>query len=323
MQRQSLFHVDGEAVHSALPWKELVDALHTAHATREKPDANAAIFDSPGKTGDQFVNLTAWSQGHSIVTKLVGVFPGNPDRPSPEPSVQGLVALFDGNTGRPLMTCDGAALTYRKTAADSALGADLLACPKSEMLVIAGAGGLAPFVVEAHCSVRPIRQVYIWNRTRVRAVAVADALRRPGLAVDVADDLRDVLPEADIVSAVTMTTAPVITGAALKPGAHVDLIGAYRPEMREADSETVRRAGRIFVDHAEGFGWSGDGLGPLSEGLVRGPEADLFELCSGRHLGRTSGDEITVYKNCGGGHLDLFTVEHLYQKILSRMTCRL
>lgn len=314
MARTPLFHLDAAAVHAGLPWKNLIAALRKAHASQGRPLANTAIFDAPEGGGDQFVNLTSWSQGRSIAVKLVGVFPGNPQRAEPEPSVQGLVVLFDGCTGRPLMTCDGAALTYRKTAADSALGADLLARPDAEVLAIAGAGGLAPYVADAMRAVRPIRKIWIWNRTRDRAEAMARSLQQPGCEVLVTDDLDAVLPEADIVSAVTMALAPVIHGAHLKPGAHVDLVGAYLPQMREADAETVRRAGRMFADNAAGFQGSGDGAAPVSEGLITGLAADFFDLCTGRHPGRESAAEITVFKNCGGSHLDLFSVEQLYRE---------
>lgn len=309
-----MFHLDADAVHAGLPWREAVDALRAAHAGRARPTDHTAILDAPEGGGDQFVNLTAWSQGRAIAVKLVGVFPGNPLREPPEPSVQGLVALFDGATGRALMTCDGAALTYRKTAADSALGADLLARPEASVLAVAGAGGLAPHVVEAICAVRPIRHVLIWNRTRRNAEVMAEALRRPGLDCTVVDDLAQALPEADIVSAVTMARSPLVLGRLLKPGAHVDLVGAYLPDMREADAETVRRAGRMFTDNRPGFPGSGDGSGPVAEGLIPGPEADFFDLCSGRHPGRGSEREITVCKNAGGGHLDLFLAEHLHRR---------
>lgn len=306
-------YYDEDAVHSLLSWKETVDALRQSHATQELPFFNAEHFNAPDDSGDQFVNLTAWAGGSAIAVKLVGVFPGNPNLTPPEPSVQGLVVLFDGKTGRPLMTCDGASLTYRKTAADSALGADLLARPDAEVLAIAGAGGLAPHVVEAHCAVRPIKRVLIWNRTRARAEAMAEKLARPGLELVVVDDFAAALPEADIVSTVTMSKTPLVVGAALKPGAHVDLIGAYMPDMREADAETVRRAGRMFADNRPIFSYSGDGIDPVAEGLIAAPEADYFELCSGKHPGRRSEDEITVCKNAGGPHLDLFTAEHLYR----------
>lgn len=308
-----MFHLDAKAVHAGLPWRAAVDALRLAHATQAKPFENVGVFDAPDATGDQFVNLTSWSPSRMIAVKMVGVFPRNPDLPAPEPSVQGLVALFDGRTGRVLMTCDGAALTYRKTAADSALGSDLLARKDAEVLAIAGAGGLAPYVVQAHCAVRPIRKVIVWNRNRARAEAMADGLRGAGREVVVVDDLTPALPEADIVSAVTMARSPVIAGAALKPGAHVDLVGAYLPDMREADAETVRRAGRMFADNPQAFSASADGAGPVAEGLISGPEADYFDLCTGRHPGRRSADEITVCKNGGGGHLDLFLAEHLFR----------
>ncbi|MBY5972699.1 ornithine cyclodeaminase family protein [Ferrimonas balearica] len=308
-------YFDAEAVHAALRWRGLVEALREAHATQEMPFADARHFDAPDGGGDQFVNLTAWSAGRAVAVKLVGVFPGNPDRQPPEPSVQGLLVLFDGQTGRPILSCDGAALTYRKTAADSALGVDLLARPEAEVLAIAGAGGLAPHVVEAICAVRPIRRLLIWNRTRGRAEAMAEAMARPGLTVEVVDAFTQALPQADIVSTVTMATQPLIDGRCLKPGAHVDLVGAYRPDMREADAETLRRAGRIYADNRPVFALSGDGIDPVAEGLVPGVEADFFDLCAGRHPGRRSDAEITVCKNAGGAHLDLFTAQYLARAI--------
>lgn len=310
-----MFHLGEKAVHENLPWRGVVDALRAAHATQERPMDNVGVFDAPDGTGDQFVNLTAWSPSRMIAVKMVGVFPQNAALLTPEPSVQGLVALFDGKTGRALMTCDGAALTYRKTAGDSALGTDLLAHPDAEVMAIAGAGGLAPYVVRATCAVRPIKRVLIWNRSRARAEAMAADLADEVESIEVVDDLATALPQADIVSAVTMARSPVIGGGALKPGAHVDLVGAYLRDMREADTQTIRRAGRMFTDNRLSFPHSGDGNDPVAEGLIAEPEADFFDLCSGRHPGRRTDDEITVCKNAGGGHLDLFVTEHLYRQI--------
>src|SRR5690554_5408930 len=198
---------------------------------------------------------------------MVGVFSNNSELHPPQPNIQGLAAVFEGQTGRAIMTCDGAALTYRKMAAVSALGTDLLARLDAEVLAIAGAGRLAPYVVEAHCAVRPIRKVIIWNRSRPKAELMADKLLQSGLEV-VVEDFVTALPEADIVSAVTMAHKPVITGAALKPGAHVDLVGAYLPHMREADAQTIRRAGRMFADNSAAFAEPGDGADPVAEGLI-------------------------------------------------------
>lgn len=319
-----MFHADAATVHAALDWRGTVAALRAAHAEDAMPLSDTRITDEPGGGPNQFVNLAAWAPARAIAVKLVGVFPGNPGLATPEPSVQGLVALFDGATGRALMTCDGAALTYRKTAADSALGCDLLARQDAEVLVLAGAGGLAPYVAEAHCAVRPsIRRIAIWNRRRARAEALAETLRRLGRSVDVVDDLETALPAADIVSSVTMAAEPIITGRALKPGAHVDLVGAYLPAMREADDEVMHRAGKLFVDTRRGCEGSGDVAGPLASGAIARKDivADYFDLCTGRHPGRRSRDEITVCKNVGGGHLDLYVALHLYHTAFGARRC--
>ncbi|MBM3520513.1 MAG: ornithine cyclodeaminase, partial [Alphaproteobacteria bacterium] len=228
-------------------------------------------------------------------------------------------ALFDGATGALLLTADGAEMTFRKTAADSALAADYLARREARVLLVAGAGGLGPHVIAAHLAVRPsIERVLIWNRTVARAEALAKSLgtRIEARAVP---RIEDALPEADIVSAITMATAPIIKGALLKPGAHVDLIGAYLPEMREADDDVIRRAGMIFFDNRHGIEESGEVLEPLARGLItrEGLAADLFDLCAGRHRGRSGPDAITMYKNCGGAHLDLYTAQYLRERLAS------
>lgn len=310
-------HVDAASVHHLLDYAGLVDALDAAHARDAMPQAHSHVFDDPG-TADNFVSLIAWESRRSIAVKLVGVFPANTSLPEPQPSVQGLVALFSGETGAALLTCDGAALTFRKTAADSALGARYLARKDARVLLVAGAGGLAPHVIEAHRAVRPtIERVLIWNRNPARAQALKAALYADEPQVAVADDLDEALPEADVISCVTMATEPLVKGALLKRGAHVDLIGAYTPAMREADDDVVRRAGRMFVDTRNGCEGSGDVADPLARGLITRDqiEADLFDFATGRHDGRHSEDEITVYKNVGGGHLDLFTIRHLHSRL--------
>lgn len=311
--------LDAESVHYLLDYPGLVAALRQAHATSAMPRTDAMIMAQPGQpeaNANKFLSLMAWAPDELIAVKLVGVFPDNLKKPEPEPSVQGIVALFSGRTGGPLFACDGAALTFRKTAADSALGVDLLARPDAATLLIVGAGGLARHVAMAHTAVRPsIRRILLWNRTPARAQELAEELSLPGVAIEVAPDLDEAVPQADIVSCVTMATAPLVKGALLKPGAHVDLIGAYLPEMREADDDVVRRA-RIFVDTRKNCDGSGDIRTPIERGLItlESIEADLFDLCTGRHHGRESSQEITMYKNVGGAHLDLFTARHLMER---------
>jgi ornithine cyclodeaminase/alanine dehydrogenase-like protein (mu-crystallin family) len=304
-----MLHLSAEAVHRQLDYVGLIGALREAHQADRKPLSKTEIM-SDGK-GNDFVSLIAWLPGELIVAKLVGVFPGNPSLPLPQPSTQGMVSLFDGNTGGPLLSCDGVAQTFRKTAADSGLGSSLLAKKDSKVLVVVGAGGLAPHVLAAHRAARPsIERAFIWNRTYERAENTAAKLKGIGIPVNAVNDLDSVLPEADIVSCVSSATVPVVKGALLKQGAHVDLVGAYTAEMREADDDVARRAGLLFADTRSER--SGDVLEPLSRGLVTGIAADLFDLATGRHPGRTSSDQITMYKNNGGAHLDLFTMRYLY-----------
>jgi ornithine cyclodeaminase len=307
-------HFGAEQVHHLLDYPRLVEALRQAHRDHEMPQMHVDVQSDDGNGENKFVSLLSWASGDVIAVKMVGVFPGNTSLLPPQPSVQGLVALFDGRTGGPLATCDGAALTFRKTAADSALGVDLLARPDAEVLVVVGAGGLAPHVIEAHTSVRPsIRKVLVWNRNRQKAEQLADRLRAEGRNVAAVSSLDDAVAEADIVSCVTMATEPLVRGALLKLGAHIDLIGAYTPDMREADDDVLKRAKRLFVDTRNNSEGSGDVAGPLAAGIIDRSDivADLFDLCKGRHPGRESNDQITVYKNVGGGHLDMFATRHL------------
>ncbi|MCW0001045.1 ornithine cyclodeaminase [Pararhizobium sp. YC-54] len=307
-------HLNADTVHALLDYPSLVEALRVAHHDGSMPEARVQVLSDRSNEANKFVTLVAWASGDVIAVKLVGVFPDNPSLPVPEPSVQGLVTLISGKTGAPLMTCDGAALTFRKTAADSALAVDLLARKDAKVLLVLGAGGLAPHVIEAHTSVRPsISRVMIWNRNPQKATDLAARLKHLPIDISAVDNLNDALAQADIVSSVTMATEPLVNGALLKSGCHVDLIGAYMPEMREADDDVARRAGRIFVDTRSGCEGSGEVAEPLARGLITREQivADLFDLCQGRHAGRSGNGEITMFKNVGGGHLDLFTARHL------------
>lgn len=313
-----MLHADAETVHRHLDFPRLIGALREAHANGALPQTHVTVLSDAGSADNAFVSLLAWDSPRAIAVKLVGVFPGNLKHDPPEPSIQGLVVLFSGTTGAPLLTADGAAITFRKTAADSALGADFLARRDASTLLVLGAGGLAPYVIAAHRAVRPsLERVIIWNRTPERAEGLAASLGGRSTGIEVTRDLATALSEADIVTCVTMATEPLVRGVILKPGCHVDLIGAYRPEMRESDDDVVRRAGRVFVDTRAGCEGSGDIGVPLASGLIHREEivADLYDLCSGRQPGRGSPDDITVYKNVGGAHLDLMTMMHLWRML--------
>lgn len=307
---------DAAAVHGALPWPFLIEALRKAHLG-EMPTSEVVVQPDPAGGEGQFVTLPGWAPGGPIVVKMVGVFPLNAALQPPQPAVQGLVTLFDGKTGGPLLIADGAAMTARKTAADSALGAAILARENVEDLLIVGAGALAPHFAEAHLAARPsLRRVTIWNRTSARAEAVAAGLRETGINAAVTDDLDGAVARADIVSCVTMSDTALVKGALLRPGAHLDLVGAYLPTLREADDAALAR-GTIFVDSRNNMKGGGDLSQAVASGAITwdAVKADLFELAQGKREGRTGAGQITVFKNNGGAHLDLFTASALSQTL--------
>jgi ornithine cyclodeaminase len=306
-----LHFVSATEVHAALPFGRLVEALHASHQRPIDDKRELVMLEPGGRSENAFILLPAWQTGRAIGVKLVTSFPGNLASAEGLPTVQGIYVLFDGRTGAIRAVADGEAITFRKTAGDSALGSKLLSRPESAVLTLLGAGALAPYVVEAHLAVRPaIRRVLVWNRTASRGQALVERLRAKNITVEWAGDIEGAVRQADIVSAATGSDKPLIRGDWLAPGTHVDLIGGWRPDMREADDAAVAKA-RVFADQRAGCFKSGDIAGPIAAGLLREEDvlADLFDLCQGRHSGRTSPSEITLYKNVGGGHLDLFTAE--------------
>ena len=250
--------------------------------------------------------------------KIANVFPGNVKRGLP--SVVGLYVLFDGTTGEAMAVIDGVAETFFKTASNSAVASSLLARPDAGVLLMMGAGNLAPYLIAAHATVRPIERVLIWNCTKANAEKLARRLDRPGRPVIAVDDPAAAAADADIISCATFATAPILKGAWLKPGAHVDLVGGYTPELREADGEVVRRGGRLYVDlRLSTVGVAGDVIGPIGDGVLDEARIiDLFELASGRAEGRRSVDDITVFKSGGGGHEDLAAALALLARAQSR-----
>lgn len=314
--------VDKDRVHTLLAYPDLIDWL-AAGLGGDMPDTQVLITDEPSGGGNQFVTLVGWHLHKLITVKMVGVFPENMKMDPPQASVQGLVCAFDGETGAPILVADGEAMTFRKTAADSGLGSRLLARTDARELLVVGAGGLAPHVVAAHRAARPsINSVRIWNRTAERAEKLAADLRADGIAAQAVADLDHAVAQADIISCVTMSEQPLVKGQYLKPGAHLDLVGSYLPTMRECDDEAVARS-RVFVNSRRGIENSGDLAGAVEAGRFRWDDiqADAEQLCKERRDGRTSDEDITLYKNIGGGQFDLFTASCLLAKLEASILC--
>jgi alanine dehydrogenase len=319
-----------DEIHQALDFPGLVEELRTTF--REGVEAvDRFSLQQPLPNGNQndWIFLPAWQFGKYQGVKLVSVFPDNEKLGMA--SVQGIYLLFDGTTGVPIACMDGAAITLRKTAANSALAATFLSREDSSSLLMVGAGAMAPYLISAHCAVRPIRRIKIWNRSRKRADELVQELRSGSVgtlptsfksagdaqpSIESIDDLEAAVREADIISCATMATEPMVKGAWLSKGCHLDLVGGYRPEMREADDDAIRRA-RVFVDaRFTTVPEAGDICQPLASGVLKESDiTDTFQLVRGERPGRQSPDEITLFKSGGGGHEDLGTAKYLLSKL--------
>ncbi len=311
--------VDADQVHALLDYPPLVEALRVGHL--EDIDASEEVMIEQPGSGDgpaaTFLALPAWRFGKTLGIKIVTLFPENERAGTGLPSVQALYLAFDGRDGHPVACVDGTALTLRKTAADSALGTRLLAREDAASMLMVGAGALGPHLIMAHTSVRPsIRQVAVWNRSPARAGALAAGLTLDGIEITATTDLEAAARRADVISCATMAREPLIAGTWLRPGTHLDLVGGFTPEMREADDEAARRA-RVYADSRHGAARCGDILGPIAAGALAGGAVigDLYDLCQGRAEGRRNAADITLYKNAGGGHLDLYAVQQLLSRI--------
>jgi ornithine cyclodeaminase/alanine dehydrogenase-like protein (mu-crystallin family) len=309
--------VGADEVDRVLAFPDLVETLREAfRAAITVPVRHHHMIPRPGAEAI-LILMPAWhdSADGFIGTKIVTVFPDNSARA--KPSVMGNYLLLSGETGEPLAVIDGVILTLWRTAAASALAARYLARKDARRMTMVGAGALAPRLIAAHAAIRPIDDVLIWNRTAAHAEALASRLDRPGLRVRATDDLAASIASADIITSATLSREPLIQGAWLKPGAHVDLVGAYTPKMREADDEAIRRA-RIYVDTRAGAPKEGGDIAqPLAAGLIKESDiaGDLFDLCRGTVEGRRSEEEITLFKSVGTAIEDLAAAVEVYQRL--------
>ncbi len=304
--------VDAGEISRALTFPALIAGMEAAHRRRKIDVVDASLGD---EAGHYFVRH-AVDHGRFMASKMFTSFPGNLSKNIP--AVQAVCVMFDGSNGAPLAVLDGTEITYWRTAADSALGAKFLAAPEPHTLLVVGAGGMSRRLARAHMTVRPsLRRVLIWNRTVERAKNVADDLKREGIAAEVATDLNAATREADVITCCTRSHQPLIKGANLKPGTHLDLVGGYTPQTREADDEAAKRS-LVFVDRRESaFHGVGDILQPIANGAIGESDVlgDLYDIAGGKVVGRRSPDDMTFFKNAGGGHLDLMTCEVVLRQL--------
>ena len=289
-------------------WAKIRDAMVAGH---HQPRAvmGDQFLDHEGKT---LLSRAAWVPGIGIGVKSVSVFPTTPALHN-LPTIDGSMVIFDDKTGQVRGTLSSDRITNLKTATDSVLGASLLARKDARNLLIVGAGKVAMHLVQAYAALMPhLNQVQLWNRTAQRGAAVVKELQALGFGVEQVEDLRAAAQQAHVISCAVMTSHPVLRGAWVQPGTHVDLIGAFNKSMREGDDELILKS-RLFcdcldttVDHI------GEFYDPIQRGLIKPSHirGDFYDLIPGR-IGRQSDSEITLCKNGGGAHLDLMTAQVL------------
>jgi len=293
-----------EEVHSALSLPALADAIVEAfRAGTSAPLRHAHAISAT----DTLLLMPAWNAGQAgaIGVKLVTVLPRN--RARGLSTVNALYVLFDRESGEPRAVIDGEALTLRRTAAASLLAARYLARIDARNVLIVGTGRLARFMAQAHCAGRDVERLLIWGRNPEHAQALASTLRTEGLPAEAAADLQSAVGASHIVSCATTAASPVVHGAWLAAGTHLDLVGAFRRDMREVDDAAVARS-QVYVDtYAGALTEAADVIEPIERGVIARADVrgELAELVTGSVAGRKRADDITLFKSVGTAIEDL------------------
>lgn len=300
--------ISAEQIRSVLDWEQVLSALQAGHTGARPIGDSYFVGDASFGLFSRGVILPGKGTG----CKIASIYPANSSGTPPLPAEQAAFLVMDEHTKAIVAILDGPEITRWKTAGDSALAARTLSRANSEVLLVLGAGPVARSLVDAYLHIRPaIREVLLWNRTPSKLADIQADLKGKDIQVQLVDDLDAAVARADIITAATSAATPLIRGEFVRPGTHVDLVGGYRPDMREADSAVFKGA-RIFVDDRQSALASGDLQIPILAQVIRNEdiEGDLFDLCSRGSFTR-SADERTVYKNAGGAHLDLIISQHV------------
>ena len=294
---------------------DLINALRTAFSAQDTlvPMRHHHDFPNPEVEEDSTLLLMpAWKPGKQAGVKIATVSPKNGQFNLP--AIQGTYIYLDALKGSILALLEAKSLTVKRTAAASALASQYLSRENSSSLLMIGTGALAPNLILAHASVRPIKTVYVWGRDHSKALSLSQKFKNASFHVQPIKAIKDKISEVDIISSATLSKTPLVSGKYLQPGQHVDLVGAYKVDMREADEETVKKA-EVYVDtYQGGLKESGDIVIPLKSGILKETDikADLFELASQFKGGRKSAAEITMFKSVGHALEDLAAATYYY-----------
>ncbi|MCI0518548.1 MAG: ornithine cyclodeaminase family protein [Woeseiaceae bacterium] len=297
---------DADSVANSLPYDQLIEAIEDAFREGATvPQRSQYPVAVPNATSGSLLLMPAWTSGEFLGVKIVTVFPDNELHGMA--AVRATYVIMDANTGAPRGILDGTELTLRRTAAASALASKYLSRPDSRTLLMVGTGKLAPHMILAHATVRPISKLLLWGRRIDAAKALADEMRDAVVDVAAVENLEEAVRRSDIISCATLAKEPLLHGEWLQAGQHVDLVGSFTPEMREADTEAVLRS-ELFVDtHAGATTEAGEIVQAIRAGKLAQTDirADLAALVRGEHAGRSSAEAITLFKSVGTALEDL------------------
>ncbi|KAI3749060.1 hypothetical protein L6452_12612 [Arctium lappa] len=319
---RSPIFINASTIQSLLPYKSLINHLQTSLASATSVIQSPIRHSHPTSPSATLLLMPSWSLSSTalpyIGVKLVTTHPNNSALNLP--GVHAGYVLFNSITGQILASMDGTELTLRRTACVSAVASHYLSNKNSQILLMIGAGSLAPHLIRAHLTTRPsINRVMIWNRNSTKSRDLVEESGMEGLRFEVCEDLETAVAMADIVSCATNSETPLVLGKWLKVGAHLDLVGSYKPSMKECDDEAMKR-GRVFVDNAAALVEAGELVGAFERGVMKREEVegDLVELITGDKIGRKGEEEITVFVSVGSAVVDLLSAQLVYETVTNK-----
>ncbi|MBQ4913824.1 ornithine cyclodeaminase family protein [Maribacter sp. MMG018] len=297
-------------------FKSLIAVLKEAFSNPsiQVPMRHHHDFTNPKENIDSTLLLMpAFNPGKELGVKIATVSPNNGKYGLP--AIQGMYMYIDGHKGTIKAILEAKSLTAKRTAAASALASSFLSRPDASSMLMLGTGALSVNLIKAHSSVRPIKKVYVWGRNFEKAQKICKALAEEVFDCEPVKRLEDVISEVDIISSATLSEVPLVFGKWLKKGQHVDLVGAYKKDTREADDEAIKRSSVFLDTYQGGLKESGDIVIPLAKGILSKGDikADLFELCNKAKAGRVANDEITLFKSVGHALEDLAAASYFYE----------
>ena len=313
----NIIQIDANFIEESTNFRSLISALKIGFSSQEiiVPMRHHHDFPNPKTNADSTLLLMpAWNPSKVAGVKIVSVSPENGQFNLP--SIQGAYIYLDAKKGSIKAILDAKNLTAKRTAAASALASSFLSRKNSSSLLMIGTGALSINLIKAHASIRPIKTVYVWGRSIEKARVICETLLNESFSCEPILTIQEKISEVDIISCATLSKTPLVLGKYLREGQHIDLVGAYKKDMREADDDTIKKAS-VFVDTFQGgLKESGDIVIPINNGTLNKEDikADLFQLCSNKKTGRTSDSEITLFKSVGHALEDLVAATYYFDK---------